>query len=242
MKKSHLLTVTVMIMLLPFMGFSQEASQNSSDDLNAGFYLKAGGAVTRTPSADSVSVDFMADVNWRNLEVTAGIEGAAGQAAFMAQGRYWFLSGKAGRLAPFMVFEFDQYKNISFRTNTFLGIQGELNLGSWGAFGMQLGGGLKTSTMTGLSGLSVINWDVLLKLYLDWNIRPQTKLEFSIASYEDFRYPMFMAPVFGIEFYNWFNSGFMLGAEIQMRTIDLFTLSSYVDGVAFKIAGGIRLK
>lgn len=81
----------------------------------------------------------------------------------------------------------------------------------------------------------IYNWDLQAKFEFIFHSALKLEPYFSIASFEDFRYPLFCAPIFTFGAIYEIKKNFTFGILGSVRYIDFFTLSSYIDSWVLKI-------
>lgn len=81
----------------------------------------------------------------------------------------------------------------------------------------------------------IYNWDLQAKFEFIFHSALKLEPYFSIASFEDFRYPLFCAPIFTFGAIYETKKNFTFGILGSVRYIDFFTLSSYIDSWVLKI-------
>lgn len=140
------------------------------------------------------------------------------------------------KLGATLYYNYEYLDFISSKHNLFYGINFEHNFRNLITSRGQVFCGNRFSHIFALGNEDpyIHNWDFQAKFEFIFHSTFKLDPYVSIASFEDFRYPLFCAPIFSLGVVYETNKNFNFGILGSVRYIDFFTLSSYIDSWVLK--------
>lgn len=174
-------------------------------------------------------------------EALGGIQFATEKITLAGEYRYNFCTGTYGTVAVEGISSIEKYSDISIRTNNFLGVVCQFDFHRNFFVGCELLGGIKSVYYIDLD--IPVKWkvDPLMAFNFGYRNSLGTKIQFSLSSRDTFNIPNFGYIYFNLGLRQDFSTGVSLKVDFSVRTIDLMTISSNIDGWSCSYGFGFRL-
>ncbi len=191
---------------------------------------------SRTISAQEVSFENYYTLKFKAINLTTGFQAASEQEAVFLDTKYMLIDSRHIDFGIESVYELEKYSDISYRTNSFWGINWNVKFLKYMNFSGDLFYGMKTSRLIGIDGFPVIcQSDIMASLKLACKYQ-NAEIFALISSRENFYYPIFAAPIYTLGANYAFNGKIKPEFSIGIKGIDMFALSSYVESNFIKLS------
>ena len=176
-----------------------------------------------------------------SADVSAGMQMTSATFDFTSEGIWWFARGTRIRTGTGLVYHYLLLDNIS-ATNDFM-LSMYMQIRPFRPLMVDLNAGIQYKIDQVFAVKEEIPW--LQNCNPAFRIRlccmlGQSELYSEIASYETFRYMLFLAPSFTFgALYRW-PDGVWAGTELCVRYTDMMTLSAYYDSTEIRAYLGLR--
>jgi hypothetical protein len=174
---------------------------------------------------------------------TAGVQFSKWTTDITAQGVWYPLKFRKVKFGFGALYHFGRFRNIEYEQDFFLGAYCAFQPNEHFYINTDVSGTIK---ITGIPSLPrefsrLRDNGLALSVGIGTVFARRFRVEVSIASYELFRYHLFLHPTFATSLEYVFENGFYTGVTMGVRYSDIFTLTSHVDNYYGSIALGITL-
>ena len=140
------------------------------------------------------------------------------------------------RLGADLHFSYEYQSGVSSKYNLFYGLAFDLKPSDFFAFNTRLFLCNRFShILLGQDSFWIKNWDFQCECKFIFKVEDKWFPFVSFSTFEEFRYPLFCAPIFSAGCTYNLSEKLEFGASISIRYIDFFTLSSYADSWVVKV-------
>lgn len=198
-------------------------------------------AETRTVISDDSAISFYYTREDEGYDLFVGVQFASEQTTFDSHGKWIFKKEGRVKLGLEGIFSNEKYSDISRRGNYFAGLYSDIRANDRISVGSDILFGYKSVDYIGLDIERKWKFDTMLDIFLAWNCLENGQLKFAIMTRDDFFYQNFGYIIYALSLRNDFDSRISLKVSYSIRSIDMMTISSYVDGWCAKFTMGYRL-
>lgn len=190
------------------------------------------------------AVDFCAECNMNQLLMNAGMKVQPSQFDFSTEAIYWPEFINCLNVGFGTIFHTNYYHDIYCEIDFLAGVYAKYRTPE--KFDCMLNLSLMTKQARIFAIEDKVPWlgNNTIAFRTEFNYRPIDKLDIflMLGSYTQYRYMLFLAPDFKIGAEYAFLPVFSLGGQVEIQYIDMFTLSSNLNSVDFRIYSRIMLK
>lgn len=227
--------------LLLFLFFLVSASLHawSAGDMVQIVSVQYTSTYSRTITTEENALETIYSSSWDKGELSAGIQFSCDCASFTGNMFYWIFDFK-NKFGIEVLSNAIKFQDVSCRFSTYAGPRGVIVFNPRISMGSSFLFGFKVSHFIDSDIDSVWKIEPSFSSWVDFKLNENSLLTFSFSSRDFFYHPNFFAPVFAIEFTNCFESNIVLFSRIDVRSIDLLTISSFIDGYSIRLGVGYK--
>lgn len=211
-------------------------SMNNEVSLKAGFVSP----LVSEPFNAYASLMDEQDLKLRDSSIKTifGIHFIKGAANLLVFPRWYFFENGYFDIGLLFLYHFNCFYDLAFEHDLFYGLA--FRVGSASTMGYEIDISLMQK-YTSIHSISasvpfLLNNGLALKIKLNRLILQKLLASFSIASYDEFYYPLFLFPIYTLELEYKLNDAWKLAGQLAVSYTDQFTLTSYMNIIAFKMA------
>ncbi len=211
-------------------------SMDNEVSLKAGFVSP----LVSEPFNAFASLMYELDLKLRDhsIKTVFGIHFIKGAANLLVFPRWYFFESKNFDAGLLFLYHFNYFYDLAFEHDLFYGFA--FRAGSAGTLEYEMDISLMQK-YTSIHSIAasvpfLLNNGLALKIKLNRQISPKLFASFSVASYDEFYYPLFLFPVYALELEYKLSDAWKLAGQLAISYTDQFTLTSYMNIVAFKMA------
>lgn len=219
--------------------FSSSLHALSSDDRVQVVSVQYTSTYSRTITTEENALETIYSSSWSKGELSAGLQFSADCISFTNDMFCWIFDFK-NKFGVEVLSNATKFQDVSCRFSVYAGPRGVIVFNPRFSLGSSFLFGFKVSSFIDSDIDSLWKIEPSFSSWLDVNLTDNSLLTFSFSSRDFFYHPNFFAPVFALEFTNCFDSNLVLFTRIDVRSIDLLTVSSFIDGYSIRLGMGYR--
>lgn len=221
-------------------GFSQ-VEESAKDGAEKRIFFEYFTAKGKSVISDEAALSALYLYESEQQEFLGGVQSASERLTFSGEYKYFFCTGKYGTVAFDGVASIEKYSDISLRTNSFFGVACQYDFSRNFFIGCEFLTGVKSVKYFDLDIPVKWKFDPLMSFTFGYRNSIGSKIVLRVSSRDTFYFPNFGYIFCGLGIRQDFKCGVSLKANVTMRTIDLMTISSNIDGWSASFGFGLRL-
>jgi len=194
-------------------------------------------------SPRNLLTDFSAGLNMKELNCFAGFQVQTSVMDFTTSVSYSPTFFDRINMGPKLIFHVQHYDDVYCELDFLGGATLKYALGRKTSLGFDAFFHKKAARIFSITDSVdwLVNDSIAFSTYINFKPVSPLAVNFTVSSFSDYRYMLFLAPDFRLSAEYGLTNTFKLGAEAEIQYIDMFTLSSNLNVVDFRLFCNLRL-
>ena len=209
------------------------------------FSLTCGATVeaAKDVSPRNILTDFSAALDMKELNCFAGFQVQTSVMDFTTSVAYAPTFFDRINMGPKLIFHVQHYDDVYCELDFLGGATLKYALGRKTSLGFDAFFHKKAAHIFSISDSVslLVNDSIAFATYINFKPVSRLAVNFTVSSFSDYRYMLFLAPDFRLSAEYGLTKTFKLGAEAEIQYIDMFTLSSNLNVADFRLFCNLRL-
>jgi hypothetical protein len=190
-----------------------------------------------------VAGDVMYRFEGDRLSGTAGVQCSTWTTDIVTNGVWYPLKFRKFKIGFGALYHFGRFRNVEYEHDFFLGTYLAFQPFEHFYINTDISGSIKITYIPSLPREfnTLRDNGLALSVHIGTVFAKRFRVEAVIASYEMFRYHLFLNPTFSLSTAYVFKNGFFAGLTMGVRYSDIFTLTSHVDNYFGLVSFGVTL-